>query len=139
MMPDGARACYVRRAVVGQLGDVFGGARRSGGAGSGDVGDRSLSDDDAAALEAALARLCARGRAAHPTLPLSDEDFVRDLGRGDLSPTGETAGIFVEDLFLVSACLRRAPGAVARLQALYRPAIERHARMARSDEFVDEV
>jgi RNA polymerase sigma-70 factor (ECF subfamily) len=122
---------------VGGLADAFGRARESGDAGG--SGARPATDGDPAGLEAALALLCARGRAAYRELSLGDEDFVKHLAQCDVSPMGAANAIQVEDLFLACACLHGVPGAVARLQEVHRPVIERHARMGRPSEFVDEV
>src|SRR5262245_36891255 len=81
---------------------------------------------DAPDLDARLADLCMRGRAACPGLELADETFVRHLGTllardRDEAPSLEDR--FVGDLFLACACLARGPGAAEVFDARCAPAI----------------
>jgi RNA polymerase sigma-70 factor (ECF subfamily) len=65
-------------------------------------------------LDARLADLCKRGRAAHPGLELADETFVRHLGNvmaRDRAGAPSVDDRCTEDLFLACACLARMPRA----------------------------
>jgi RNA polymerase sigma-70 factor, ECF subfamily len=95
---------------------------------------------DVDALEAVLASLHERGRAAHPTLDVAAPDFAAHLGRCGAVPTGGDRDVHAEDLFLACACLQRVPGAVERLQEAHRPSVLRQARRTSDGpEFLDEV
>jgi RNA polymerase sigma-70 factor, ECF subfamily len=94
-------------------------------------------------LEPRLASLVARGRAAHPSLPVDDEDFARHLARcwlraGEGAPPLEQ--LAVEDLYLARACLLGVEGAAARFEARCRPRIRAVlAAAARSPDLRAEV
>jgi len=94
-------------------------------------------------LDAQLAALCARGRAACPGVDVADETFVRHLGNvvaRDRAGDPTLDGRFIEDLFLAAACLARAPGAAEAFDARCAPAIRAAvARLAPSDAGRDEV
>jgi RNA polymerase sigma-70 factor (ECF subfamily) len=94
---------------------------------------------DAASFEDVLAKLHARGQAAHPTLVLADDVFAAHLGRCGLTPAAAPE-THAEDLFLACACLRNVDGALERLQEAYRPRIAREInRLGRASAFRDEV
>jgi RNA polymerase sigma-70 factor (ECF subfamily) len=75
----------------------------------------------AADLEGRLAALYDAGRAAHPTLSVEDEPFVRHLGRcvaaADAEPPEEPESLEIGDLFLACACVEGAPGAAEAFDA----------------------
>jgi RNA polymerase sigma-70 factor, ECF subfamily len=77
--------------------------------------DASVVRDDA--LEAALTRALADGRARWPTLDLSPDSFVshlaRALPRGTPGLAGAVAGLHAADLYLACACANGAPVAIS--------------------------
>jgi RNA polymerase sigma-70 factor (ECF subfamily) len=98
-------------AVVGRLLDAYKAA-----------GGRSV-ETEAEGLELRLAELCARGRASHPTLFVTEESFAAHLGRCGAAVADGLAEVHAEDLFLAGACLAAVPGAVAELRKAYEPII----------------
>jgi len=85
----------------------------------------ALSPDGAARsrdadLEARLAELVARGRTAHPDLPVDELAFVRWLARsvasGGAAPHPPLEQLHVEDLYLACACAAGIAGAAARFE-----------------------
>jgi RNA polymerase sigma-70 factor (ECF subfamily) len=72
--------------------------------------------------EATLAAACVHGRAAHPGITVDDQVFVRHLAAvvARRPEDGSSLdGLALDDLYLASACLAGAPGAVAALRALH--------------------
>jgi RNA polymerase sigma-70 factor (ECF subfamily) len=91
-------------------------------------------------LDSMLAVLCARGRAAHPGLPLADETFVAHLARCGAAVAGNAESLCAEDLFLVSAALAGVSGAAAKLQRGHRRVVAAYLRpLAASADLVAEV
>jgi RNA polymerase sigma-70 factor (ECF subfamily) len=90
--------------------------------------DPARTDPSREALEEALAALCARGRAAHPGLAVTDDEFVRHLGRCGTSLAAGGASAAAEDLFLACAAVAGVAGAVDRLRADHRAAISGYLR-----------
>jgi RNA polymerase sigma-70 factor (ECF subfamily) len=94
-------------------------------------------------LEARLATVCAQGRAAFPGLEVADETFVRHLGgvlARDKAGAPSLADRFIGDLFLVCACIARAPGAAEAFDEQCTPAIRAAvARLAPSETGRDEI
>ena len=94
-------------------------------------------------LDARLADLCARGRAAYADLAVADETFVRHLGAvmaNDKSGAASFDDRFIEDLFLACACLAGAAGAAEAFDARCTPAIRAAvARLAPSESGRDEI
>jgi RNA polymerase sigma-70 factor (ECF subfamily) len=88
--------------------------------------EREAESEDKFALEARLAELCARGRAAHPALELTDEAFVAQLARCGAPIHDVLGGLHVEDLFLAGACLAGNAVALARLRADTKPVLVRY-------------
>jgi RNA polymerase sigma-70 factor (ECF subfamily) len=72
-------------------------------------------------LEARLAAVCLRGRAAYPSLAVDDAVFARHLGRCAVgsadAPPPDLEDLQIEDLFLACACLERVPGAAEAFDA----------------------
>jgi RNA polymerase sigma-70 factor (ECF subfamily) len=67
-----------------------------------------------------LEALLGRGRAAHPNLSVADETFIAQLARSAARLTSEgpaLEALAIEDLFLVSACAARTPGAAEAFEA----------------------
>jgi hypothetical protein len=91
---------------MGRLADAYLAPR---GTAAGDAGDAPERDDPG--LEAALAALLARGRAAHPTLRVEDTAFAARLARcgASINP-----GAHAEDLYLACAALEGDEAAHAR-------------------------
>ena len=75
-----------------------------------------------AALEARLAGLVARGRAAYPELAVDGVAFVRFLARAVARAESEAPAsldaIEIEDLYLACACAAGVSGAAARFEEL---------------------
>ncbi len=72
-------------------------------------------------LEARLAALVARGRAAHPTLAIADGTFVRHLARaaarlGEAVSVSAVEALAVEDLYLAHACATGVAGALEQFE-----------------------
>jgi RNA polymerase sigma-70 factor (ECF subfamily) len=102
--------------------------------------DGLRTDQTTEALESALAALCARGRAAHPTVGVSDLDFVRHLARCGASVAAGGASTAAEDLFLACAAVAGERGAVDKLRAEHRQGISTYLRAIDKLELtVDEV
>lgn len=83
-------------------------------------GDAGGVEADLGALSSRLEALCARGRAAHPALPVTDESFVARLARSAvrLTPEGPPLEeLEIADLFLACACAEGAPGAMEAFEA----------------------
>lgn len=100
-------------------------------------------DPDDSALGQRLALACAIGRAAHPTLALSDEAFVDHLGRC-LSRSEERLppleDLMLADLYLAAACLRAVEGSPAAFDAHCGPSIRAAlARLCQSVVERDEI
>jgi RNA polymerase sigma-70 factor (ECF subfamily) len=85
------------------------------------AGAVSRAPQDEGDLEARLAALVARGRAAHPELPLPDLDFVKHLARcsarADTEAPRALEALAIEDLYLACACQLRVEGAAAEFEA----------------------
>jgi RNA polymerase sigma-70 factor (ECF subfamily) len=105
--------------------------------------DRAPAAADADALEARLAELCARGRAAFPQLVPDDEAFVRHLAGIEARDGGAPGGFAdaaIDDLFLACACARGVAGAADAFDARCTPAIRAAAaRVARTSAALDEI
>ena len=98
------------------------------------------SDQSREALEQALAALSARGRAAHPTLAVSNADFARHLARCGASLAAGGVSASAEDLFLACAAVAGVVGAVDKLRAQHRPGIAGYLRAIENMEIsMDEV
>jgi RNA polymerase sigma-70 factor (ECF subfamily) len=82
-------------------------------------------------LELRLSELCARGRAAHPTLGLDDETFVAHFARCR-APVEELAELHAEDLYLACACLTGDAAAIAQLRAKSKPVLARYLSRIRN-------
>jgi RNA polymerase sigma-70 factor (ECF subfamily) len=115
---------------VGRLVDAY---RSSGG---GDV----PSLDDVGALESALARLVAQGRAAHPDLEVAEVAFAAHLGRCGAT-VAETANVpHLADLYLCCAALLGVDEAVRILwDQLREPIANSLRRIDSSPAFLGEV
>jgi RNA polymerase sigma-70 factor (ECF subfamily) len=101
--------------------------------------DADVAVEDAA-LEQRLRELCARARAAHPTLGVSDEAFVTHLARCEAPVLDVLRSVHVEDLYFACACLAGNTAALARLRADSRPVLARHlARIRGAKAIFDEV
>jgi RNA polymerase sigma-70 factor, ECF subfamily len=95
---------------------------------------------DLDALDGLLRALCARGRAAHPKLELSDEVFVAHLARckAPISDVGEL--VQVGDLYLVCACLEGDEAAASLLVETHRRMLAATlSRIDSSAAFIDDV
>ena len=95
-----------------------------------------------APLERALSSLCARGRAAHPTLNVTDEVFVAHLARcaADVEAVVAGADIHAEDLFLSCAALAGDKHAVRKLRGDHSRGLVNHLHsLDSSPTFVEEV
>jgi len=91
-------------------------------------------------LDSILARLYARGRAAHPGLALDDEAFVAHLARCGAPVAVSPESICAEDLFLAGAALAGVSGAATKLQRVHRRVIAAYLRpLAASADLVAEV
>jgi RNA polymerase sigma-70 factor (ECF subfamily) len=95
----------------------------------------------AAALEATLAQLLARGAVAHHDLSLDGALFATHLGRCGAPVDGLTPGsINAEDLFLAAAALSGEAGAIAKLRRVHRPVLAGYLRhIDGSTAFFEEV
>jgi RNA polymerase sigma-70 factor (ECF subfamily) len=117
--------------IVGKLAAAHLGARGEG------APAEVLASADTDALEAALAALCARGRAANPDVVVEDVVFAAHLGRCG-APIN--AGVQAEELFLCCAALLGDEGAVRTLRATARPVLAGYVhRVDPSPAFLDEV
>jgi RNA polymerase sigma-70 factor (ECF subfamily) len=96
---------------------------------------------DQAALEDALAALCARGKAAHPTFGVQDEVFVAHLRRCvGAEGKGLPDALYAEDLYLACACLLANESALVHLRAVCRPVLQRYlSRIRDAGAIFDEV
>src|SRR3954469_16703097 len=81
------------------------------------------------ALARTLAILCARGRAAHPDLPLDDAAFVAHLARCEAPVAGGPDAAHAEDLFVACAGLAGSAAAVERLHRAHRGSITAYLRV----------
>jgi RNA polymerase sigma-70 factor (ECF subfamily) len=128
-MPEAAPPCY-RGARVSVLADIYKGA-------AGEAAHAGVSPVD---LEARLVTLCARGRAAHPSLGVADDVFVTHLARCEAPVLDVFATVHAEDLYLVCACLEGNAAALAALRTELRPVLARHlARIRGAKAIFDEV
>lgn len=77
---------------------------------------------DAADAEGRLAAMVARGREAHPELPLDSELFVRQVARcaarTEAVPLDAAESLAIDDLFLAGACAVGVGGAAAAFERL---------------------
>lgn len=88
-------------------------------------------------LEGRLSELFARGRAAHPSLKVDAETFVRHLGASGAPVLDD---LHAEDLYLTCACLGHDSGAIEHLRKVYRPSLARYlARVRGAKDIFDEV
>jgi RNA polymerase sigma-70 factor (ECF subfamily) len=93
-------------------------------------------------LEARLAAICARGRAAWPGVALEDERFCRHLAERapvELPPDAALERLRVEDLYLACGCLQRLPAALREFDERLLSRTRQHlARLRPDDQLVDE-
>jgi RNA polymerase sigma-70 factor (ECF subfamily) len=103
---------------VGGLADIYLGAA-----------ERAACDVDA--LECRLGELCARGRAGHPSVRLTDEDFAAHLARCGAPVLDVLSPLHTEDLYLACACLVGNAAALARLRSDSRAVVARYLGQVR--------
>jgi RNA polymerase sigma-70 factor (ECF subfamily) len=120
-------------AIVAQLADAFLGIHNRASSGV-------LTPADIDALDQILTALCARGRAAHPELPVDDVLFAAHLASCGAPVDTPGAEVHAEDLFLCCAALLGHEAAVRTLREIHRPVLAGYLRRVdASPAFVDEV
>lgn len=90
-------------------------------------------------LEATLAALCARGRAAHPDLEVDDVQFARHLAGCRAPVASGPDAIRADDLLLACAALGGNETAIKQLQRMCRRALARHLGAVKAKVDVEDV